>query len=130
MVLDIRRATCRACMGLKRPMRRLALIATTLCLVAPTAATAHRRHHDGPRAAARTACQSERSVMGSEAFRAKYANERGRRAMRRCVRQRLRAARTLCRDERDADRAAFHEKYANDHGRRAFRGCLRVHAGA
>jgi hypothetical protein len=110
-------------------MRRFAILAAAACLAAPAAATATHGHHDGPRAAARTACKAERESLGRDAFHAKYANDRGRRAMRRCVRQRLRAARAACRDERATDRAAFRAKYANDRGRRAFRGCLRAHAG-
>jgi hypothetical protein len=112
-------------------MRRLSLLlVTAFCLLAPVGATAADRTHERPRALARTACQAERASIGADAFRAKYANQRGRRAMRRCVRTHLRAARATCRSERAADRAAFRAKYANERGRRAFRGCLRAHAGA
>ena len=111
-------------------MRRFAILAAAACLAAPAAATATHPHRDGPRSVARAACKAERDEVGRDAFRAKYADERGRRAMRRCVRQRMRAARAACRTERATDPAAFREKYANERGRRAFRGCLRANADA
>ena len=111
-------------------MRRFVILAAAACLAVPAAATATPDLRDGPRSIARTACKAERDELGRDAFRTKYANERGRRAMRRCVRQRMRAARAACRAERAADPAAFRAKYVNERGRRAFRGCLRANADA
>jgi len=74
------------------------------------------------------ACQAERTA-GAAAFEAKYANDKGKRAGRRCVRQHVKAARTTCKAERAADRAAFRTKYAGPKGKRAMKRCVRAHAG-
>jgi len=84
--------------------------------------------HRGVAAPARQACTAERSA-NPVAFKAKYANENGKRAFRRCVRQHVRNAAKTCRAERMADRAAFKAKYANEHGKRAFRRCVGQHSG-
>ena len=108
-------------------MRKLIVVtALTALLAVPTLADGHRKGHPGVRAAA-AACKSERDADPA-AFRATYANENGRHASRRCVRQHLRQAVKTCRAERDADPAAFKAKYGNEKGRHAFRRCVRQHA--
>src|SRR5688572_2560324 len=85
MILDLRRRSrvafhrnSRRGSGFQsNDMRRLATLAAAACLAAPAAATATHDHRDGPRAAARAACKAERDDLGRDAFRAKYANERG-----------------------------------------------------
>ena len=110
-------------------MRKLILAtALTALLAVPTLADGHgKRHHPAVKAAA-AACKSERDADPA-AFKAKYANEKGRHAFRRCVRQHLRQAVKTCREERKADPDAFKTKYANEKGRHAFRRCVRQHAG-
>lgn len=107
-------------------MRPILILAVFAALAVPTSALAH-PHGAGK---ARQACKAERESMGKDAFKAKYANDRGRRGMRRCMRERVKAARATCREERAADKAAFREKYSNDRGRRAMRRCVRTHSGA
>ena len=77
---------------------------------------------------ARKACKAERAADPA-AFQEKYANKKGKRAGRRCVRQHVRSARRACRAKRAADPAAFRAKYANENGRRAGRRCVRQHSG-
>jgi hypothetical protein len=114
-------------------LKKLILVVVVVAGIAfPTAASSHsghgKGHHKAGTAQARKACRAERQADPA-AFRAKYANKNGKRAMRRCVRQRRRAARQTCRAERRADPAAFKAKYANKKGKRAFRRCVRQHAG-
>lgn len=111
-------------------MRKLTtLIAMLALMLVPVgAADAHRGHGTPGKKQARAACKTERQADPA-AFQAKYANKRGRRAMRRCVRAHLKQARQTCRAEREADPAKFRETYGNKNGRRAFRRCVRQHAG-
>ena len=111
-------------------MRKIATLAAAGALLAlPAGADAHRaHHHHAGLFAAAQACQTERQA-DTAAFQTKYANDRGRRAFRRCVRQHLRQARQTCRSEREADLAAFRAKYQNERGRHAWRRCVRQHAG-
>jgi hypothetical protein len=104
-------------------MKLILSLAAVLALALPAAAPAHKAQ--GP---AVKACKAERTENPT-AFQAKYANQKGKRAMRRCVRQHVRAARTTCKAERTRDAAAFKAKYANENGKRAFRRCVRAHAG-
>ena len=107
-------------------MRKLTTsLAAVALLAVPAATDAHRPAGKGKAAAA---CRAEREA-DAEAFETKYANERGRRAFRRCVRRHVRQARLTCRTERQNDPAAFRTKYANERGKRAFRRCVRAHAG-
>jgi ribosomal protein L19E len=109
-------------------VRKLIVLGALIALLAvPSFAVGHGKHHPAVKAAA-AACKSERDADPA-AFQAKYANENGKHAFRRCVRQHLRQAVKNCRAEREADRDAFKEKYANDNGRHAFRRCVRQHAG-
>jgi len=81
-----------------------------------------------PAGPAVAACKTERAADPA-AFEAKYANEKGKRAGRRCVRQHVKAARKGCRAERATDKAAFRAKYAGPKGGRAMKRCVRQHAG-
>jgi ribosomal protein L14E/L6E/L27E len=104
------------------------LVALFALLAVPALASGHShpaRHHAGVRPAV-AACKSERDADKS-AFKTKYANKRGRHAMRRCVAQHVRQAVKTCRTERKADSAAFKTKYGNEKGRHAFRRCVRQH---
>jgi hypothetical protein len=109
-------------------MRKFSIIAVLAALALPAAADAHRGGLHSGAGKARAACNAERQADAA-AFKTKYANERGRHAFRRCVRQHVVQARKTCRAERQADLAAFRTKYANDRGRHAFRRCVRQHAG-
>jgi hypothetical protein len=114
-------------------MKKLAIAASLVALAAPSAATAHggKNHHPAGAGKAHAACKAERDSIGKDAFKEKYANERGKRAMKRCVKQRVRAARQGCKTERAADKAAFRAKYGRgDRKRNAFRRCVRQNAGA
>ena len=107
-------------------MKKLTILVAMLALLAvPALASGHGRHHPGVKPAV-TACKSERDA-DKAAFKTKYANKRGRHAMRRCVVQHVRQAIKTCRSERKADSAAFKTKYANEKGRHAFRRCVRQH---
>jgi hypothetical protein len=101
------------------------LIALVALLAVPAFASGHGRHHGAVKPAV-AACKSERSA-DQAAFKTKYANKRGRHAMRRCVAQHVRQATKTCRSERKADSAAFKTKYGNDKGHHAFRRCVRQH---
>jgi hypothetical protein len=72
------------------------------------------------------ACKAEREADPA-AFKAKYANKKGHKASRRCIRRHVRQAKQTCRAERKADPAAFKAKYGNEKGHRAFRRCVRQH---
>lgn len=113
-------------------MKKLAIAASLVALAAPASAAAHGKHNHVPPGVGKAAkaCKAERDSMGKEAFREKYANERGKRAFRRCVRQDIKEARQGCKAEREADQAAFREKYANKRGKRAFKRCVRANAGS
>ena len=110
-------------------MRKLTTLITAIALLAlpVAAADAHRGHGTPGKKQARAACKAERQADPA-AFQQKYANQTGRRAMRRCVRAHLKQARQTCRAEREADPAKFRETYGNKKGRRAFRRCVRQHA--
>ncbi len=109
-------------------MKKLTPLLLIAALVAlPGIADGHKR--PAGKGAAAKACKAERAADPA-AFQTKYANQNGKRALRRCVRQRVRSARQSCRAERQADRAAFRTKYANKKGKRAFRRCVRQKAGA
>src|SRR5690242_11412324 len=101
-------------------MQKLTILIALLALLAvPALASGHgRKHHPGVKPAV-TACKSERDADAA-AFKTKYANKHGRRAMQRCVRQHVRQAVKNCRAERKADSAAFKTKYGNAKGRHAF----------
>ena len=75
---------------------------------------------------AKQACKDEREA-DRDAFKEKYANENGRHAFRRCVRQHVRQARRTCRAERKQDKEAFRDKYAYENGEHAFFLCVREH---
>ena len=93
-------------------MKKLAIAVSLVALAAPASASAHGKHRAPAGAGkAHAACKAERDSIGKDAFKEKYANDRGKRAMKRCVRQRVRAARQACKAERAADKAAFREKY-------------------
>ncbi len=113
------------------PLRKFILFAALLALLAvPAIAVAHGKHA-GARATAKpavTACQAERAADPA-AFKAKYANKQGHRAMQRCVTRHVRQASKACRAERKADPAAFKTKYANAKGRNAFQRCVHQHSG-
>ncbi|MDX6632408.1 MAG: hypothetical protein QOG09_734 [Solirubrobacterales bacterium] len=116
-------------------MRKLGLWAGLLAIAVPLLALpalAPAKHHqDGDskaRGAAARACKAERKDIGRDAFKAKYANDKGKHAFDRCVRQHLDAARATCNGERDADMAAFKTTYADKKGKHAFRRCVRQHS--
>lgn len=88
----------------------------------------HHRSGHGVAKAAIAACRSERTTDAT-AFKTKYANDKGKRAFRRCVRQHVRSAKKACRAERKSDKAAFKTKYGNAKGKHAGRGCVRKHSG-
>ena len=76
---------------------------------------------------AKDTCRSERET-NKDAFREKYANENGKHAFRRCVRQHVRQARRTCRAEREiAGKEAFREKYGAETGEDAWYNCMREH---
>jgi len=115
-------------------MPRIALLALIAALssvaiagaaMAPGTPAAKDRRANNPAVAA---CKAERTADPA-AFKAKYANDKGKRAGRRCVRQHVKSARKACRAERAADRAAFRAKYAGTKGKRAMKRCVRQHAG-
>jgi hypothetical protein len=107
----------------------IALIALVALMAVPALASGHSRHA-GQRVAVKpavAACKSERAA-DTTAFKAKYANKRGRHAMRRCVVAHVRQAAKTCRTERKADSAAFRTKYGRgEKHRNAFRRCVRQH---
>ena len=112
-------------------MRKFILFAASLALLAVPALAVGHGMAGGAHAVvepAVTACKSERAADPA-AFKAKYANEQGHNAMRRCVTRHLRQAGKACRAERKDDPAAFKTKYANEKGRNAFRRCVHQHAG-
>jgi ribosomal protein L19E len=109
-------------------LRKFIVLTALLALLAvPAFAVGHGKgaHHASVKPA-KAACKSEREADPA-AFQTKYANEKGKRAFRRCVRQHVRQAVKTCREEREADPAAFQTKYANEKGKRAFRRCVRQH---
>jgi hypothetical protein len=114
-------------------MHRIAILIAAGALALPAAASSHKTHHRAHAAgAARAACKAERDSLGVTAFRAKYANEKGHNAMRRCVRAHRRAAIATCKAERTSlGVTAFRAKYGTEGGRHrhAFRRCVRAHAG-
>ena len=78
-------------------------------------------------------CREERRTLGKEAFRAKYGDEKGRKAMRNCKREELPEARAdarnasqECRAERsELGAEAFREKYGTNRNKRnAFGKCV------
>jgi hypothetical protein len=75
---------------------------------------------------AKSACKQARSD-DKDAFRERYANENGKHAFRRCVRQHVRYAKKYCRAERKDDKQAFREKYADNDGTGAFQNCVYAH---
>ena len=77
---------------------------------------------------AKQACKEERDA-DRDAFKERYANENGKHAFRRCVRQHVRQARRKCRAERDDGKAAFREKYGEENGEHAFHHCVIEHEG-
>ena len=110
-------------------MRITASIALVVVLVFASVSVADAKRHRaavGSGVAAK-ACKTERKADPA-AFKAKYGNDKGKRAFQRCVRQHVRAARATCRAERTADPAAFKAKYGNKNAKRAFRRCVRQHA--
>lgn len=110
-------------------LRKTALLAVMAALaISGVAGAQGTEQHRGVAAPPRQACNAERAANPA-AFRTKYANENGKRAFRRCVRQHVRNAARTCRAERRADRAAFKAKYANENGKRAFRRCVGQHSG-
>ena len=106
-------------------MKKVMAMMVVAVLAVPVGAQA-RPHSPGTGVAAK-ACKAEREANPSD-FAAKYANEKGKRALRRCVRTQVRAARKACRAERKSDRAAFKVNYANEKGKRALARCVRDHA--
>jgi hypothetical protein len=110
-------------------MRKLSMtIAALAALALPAAADAHYRAPAAGVGKAISACSAERQA-DSTAFHGKYANKRGHRAFRRCVRRHVVQAHKTCRAERKTDVAAFRAKYGNQRHRHAFRRCVRTHAG-
>ncbi len=111
-------------------MKKLLALLIVALLAVPVMAQGHdKQNRHAGQGAARKACKAERTENPT-AFQQKYANKNGKRALKRCARQRVRAARQACRTERKADRDAFRKKYANENGKRAFRRCVRQKAGA
>ena len=108
-------------------MRKLIVTCALLALLAVPALASGHQNVPGKHQAVE-ACKAERDADPA-AFQTKYANEKGKHAFKRCVRQHLRQAAQNCRAEREADPAAFKAKYANENGRHAFRRCVRQHAG-
>lgn len=109
-------------------MKKIAIAVALVALVAPSSAAAHgKKHHRyAGIGVAAVACKAERSSIGKDAFQQKYANQRGRRAFVRCVKQRVVTARRSCKAERAADRDAFRAKYGKGpRQRRAFKRCVR-----
>jgi uncharacterized membrane protein len=92
-------------------MRKMFL---ALSLVAALAipALAHGTSYVPQGTVAKQACKDERS-NDADAFKVKYANNEGKHAFRRCVRQHRRHARKKCRAERKADKQAFKQKYGD-----------------
>ncbi len=109
-------------------MRKTILaVSLAAALAVPGLADAGPKHRGAKYTApARHACREEKQADPA-AFQAKYANENGKRAFRRCVRQHVRQSVKTCRAERKQDRAAFKAKYANENGKHAFRRCVRQH---
>jgi hypothetical protein len=102
------------------------LIALMALLAVPAFASGHAKRHHHAIQPAVAACKSERQADPA-AFKAKYANKKGKHAFRRCVAAHVRQAAKTCRAERKADPAAFKTKYANKNGKHAFRRCVRQH---
>ncbi|HKP90970.1 MAG TPA: hypothetical protein VJT75_13470 [Thermoleophilaceae bacterium] len=97
-------------------------LAVALAVPALAQGTSYAPKHYG----AKKACRDERAA-DKDAFKERYANENGRHAFRRCVRQHVRHAKAVCRAERETDPEAFKEKYASDRGTEAFGRCVREH---
>jgi hypothetical protein len=106
-------------------VKKLAIAASLVALLAPTSASAHGKHRYGPVKPAVTACKAERTDLGAQAFADKYANKRGKRALKRCVSRHVVTAVRSCRTERKADKAAFRATYGRGaKKRRAFVRCV------
>src|SRR3954468_3323036 len=91
---------------------RKTFLALTLVAGLAIPAIAHGTSYVPPGTVAKQACKQERND-DRDVFKAKYANENGKHAFRRCVRQHRRQARKKCRAERKADKKAFKEKSGN-----------------
>ncbi len=109
-------------------MKKLAIAASLVALAAPATAGAHGKHD---RAAgfgkAGAACKAERESLGKDAFKQKYGTKRGKHAMLRCKRAKVKVARQACKTERAADKAAFRAKYGRGAKKRnAFARCVRL----
>lgn len=109
-------------------MRKTVSLAILLVVAFTGVATAEAPTHHGVAGPAKQGCKAERTSDG-EAFKTKYANDSGKRAFRRCVKQHLRSAVKACRAERKTDKAAFKTKYANDNGKHAAKRCVNQHSG-
>jgi cytochrome c2 len=108
-------------------VKKLTVLIALLALMAvPAFASGHAKRHHRAVQPAVAACKAERKANPT-AFKAKYANKKGKRAFQRCVAAHVRQAAKTCRAERKADPAAFKTKYANKHGKNAFRRCVRQH---
>lgn len=119
-------------------MRKIGILALTAVMIVPSVALAKHNGGNDPAGqhrndaygaahkAAVKACKAERSADPA-AFKAKYANSKGKKAFHRCVRQHVNNALSTCSAERSADPEAFKTKYANAKGRHAFRRCARQH---
>jgi hypothetical protein len=91
---------------------RKTFLALSLVAALAIPALAHGTSYVPKGTVAKQACKDERNADG-DAFKAKYANDKGKHAFRRCVRQHRRQARKTCRAERKADKQAFKQKYGD-----------------
>lgn len=108
-------------------MRKFTVFIALLALLAvPALSSGHAKKHGAGVKPAVAACKSERTADPA-AFKAKYANKKGKHAFRRCVAAHVRQAKKTCRAERKADPAAFKTKYGNKKGKHASRRCVRQH---
>jgi uncharacterized membrane protein len=107
---------------------RKTFLALSLAATLAIPALAHGTSYVPKGTVAKQTCKEERSA-DRDAFKEKYANENGRHAFRRCVRQHRRQARKTCRAERRADKEAFKEKYGDptQNGDDAFLRCQFEH---
>jgi hypothetical protein len=108
--------------------KTIVVVALLALLAVPTFAlgNGNGKGNQGSAGPAVAACKAERQADPA-AFKAKYANKKGKHAFKRCVARHERQARKTCRAERNADPAAFKTKYANKKGKHAFRRCVRQH---
>ena len=104
-------------------MKKILCTAGVLSMLALPGAAFAQDETPSPKQTAQAACKAERSEVGKAQYRLTYgtANKNRTNAQRNCVRQRTgeveattAEAKTTCKEEQAADKAAFNEKYGTN----------------